>query len=269
MSSRYGIVSRLKRKKIHEVIFSGKRMDGRELEDYREITVKTKVMEKSAGSAEVRIGNSRVLVGIKLQVGKPFEDTPERGVLMVNAEYTPIAHPSFEPGPPKQDSIELARVVDRGIRSAEILDFEKLSLIKGSHVYVIFVDLYILSYDGNLIDASALGAMAALKTTIKKIYNVSKNGEIVLTDKTELLKLQKEPLAVTIVKIGENFIIDPTADEEEVLDARLTVTLDEEGNVCTIQKAGPIGLSLEEIKKALNLAQKKASEIRQYLNEAM
>jgi exosome complex RNA-binding protein Rrp42 (RNase PH superfamily) len=53
------------------------------------------------------------------------------------------------------------------------------------------------------------------------------------------------------------------------LDARLTITLDEEGNVCTIQKAGPIGLSLEEIKKALNLAQKKVSEIRQYLNEAM
>jgi exosome complex RNA-binding protein Rrp42 (RNase PH superfamily) len=109
MSSRQGIVSRLKQKKIHEVIASGKRMDGRGLEEYRDVVVKTGVMEKAHGSAEVYLGKSRVLVGVSVQVGRPFEDTPDRGVLMCNAEFTPVAHPTFEPGPPRAPSIELAR----------------------------------------------------------------------------------------------------------------------------------------------------------------
>ena len=266
MSSRHGIVSRLKQKKIHEVIASGKRMDGRGLDEYRDIVVKTGVMEKSHGSAEVYLGKTRVLVGVKVEVGRPFEDTPDKGVLICNAEFTPIAHPTFEPGPPRAPSIELARVVDRGLRSAEILEFDKLVLIEGSKVYMVFVDLYVLSYDGNLIDASALAAIAALRTAKRPVHNV-KDGKIEPTNKTKALKIRKEPLAVTMAKIGDSLIVDPTADEEEVMDARLTISLDEDGNVCTIQKAGTEGFTLDEIKKALNLAKDKAAELREHLKE--
>ena len=266
MSGRHGIVSRLKQKKIHEVIASGKRMDGRGLEDYRDIVVKTRVMEKSDGSAEVYMGKTRVLVGVKVEIGRPFEDTPDRGVLMCNAEFTPIAHPTFEPGRPPEAAIELARIVDRGLRSAEILDFEKLVLIEGKDVYMVFVDLYVLSYDGNLIDASALAAIAALLNTERPVHKV-KDGEIELTAKKDALKLRKKPLAVTTAKIGDSLIVDPNADEEEVMDTRLTVTLDEDGNVCTIQKAKAEGFTLEELHKVLDLAQEKVAELRGHLKE--
>ncbi|MGD2200165.1 MAG: exosome complex protein Rrp42 [Candidatus Bathyarchaeota archaeon] len=266
MSGRYGIVSRLKRKKIHEVLRSGKRMDGRALDEYRDITLKTGVMEKAVGSAEVEIGKSRVLIGISVDIGRPFGDTPGKGVLICNAEFTPIAHPTFEPGPPREDSIELARVVDRGIRSAEILDFEKLCLIEGSKVYMVFVDIYVLSYDGNLFDAAALAAMAALMTTERPVHKV-KDGEIELTEKTQALKLKKHPISVTLTKIGENVIADPTADEEDVMDARITVTFDEEGNICTIQKGGADGFTIEELKNSIELATAKEAELRKYLEE--
>jgi len=98
MASKSGIVSRLKHRKIHDVLREGKRMDGRALDEYREITLKLNPMEKTSGSAEVTIGKSRVLVGVKVQIGRPFEDTPGRGVLMCNAEFTPLAHPTYEPG---------------------------------------------------------------------------------------------------------------------------------------------------------------------------
>ncbi len=265
MSARGGIVSRLKRKKIGEVVASGKRMDGRGLLDYREISVKTGVLEKSEGSAEVRIGDTWVLAGVKVGIGTPFEDTPDKGVLMCNAEFTPVAHPTFEPGPPDEESIELARVVDRGLRSAEILDFGKLCLIPGKQVYLVHVDLYVLNYDGNLIDTSALAAIAALKTAKRPVHSV-KEGEIELTKKTESLKVRREPVAVTMVKIGESLIVDPTADEEEVMDLRLTITLDEDGNICTIQKSGSVGLARDEINKAVALASEKAAENRKLIS---
>jgi exosome complex component RRP42 len=265
MSSRGGIVSRLKRKKIGEVVAAGNRMDGRGFEDYREISVKTGVLEKSEGSAEVKIGTTWVLAGIKVSIGSPFEDTPDKGVLMCNAEFTPIAHPTFEPGPPREESIELARVVDRGLRSAEILDFKKLSLINGKKVYIVHVDLYILNYDGNLIDASAIAAIAALKTAKRHVHKVN-DGEIEVTKKTEVLKVLREPIAVTMVRIGDSIIVDPTADEEEVMDVRLTITLDEDGNVCTIQKKGSEGLTQDEIKKAIQIASAKAVETRKLIS---
>lgn len=264
MASNVGIVSRLKKKKIGEVVASGKRMDGRGLEDYREIIVKTDVLEKTEGSAEVCIGDTRIIVGVKVGTGTPFDDTPDKGVLMCNAEYTPIAHPTFEPGPPREDSIELARVVDRGLRSAEILDLKKLNLITGKRVYMVFVDIYVLNYGGNLIDCAALAATAALKKAKMPVYTVT-DDSIKLTKKTKALKIQKEPVAVTMVKIDNSFLVDPTADEEEVMDVRLTVTLDEDGNVCTIQKTGSEGLTTGELKYALQLATVKAAENRKHI----
>ena len=265
MSSKYGIASRLKSKRIQRLIASGKRADGRGFEEYRQITIKTNVLEKAEGSAEVFIGNTRILVGVKIGVGTPFEDTPEEGVLVCNAEFVPIASPFFEPGPPDENSIELARIVDRGLRSAGVVDFSKLDLIPGKLVHVINIDIYILNYDGNLIDASALAAIAALRTSVKPIYEV-KEGEIKPTSIKEKLEVLKIPIAVTMVKIGNTLLVDPSADEEEVMETRITVTLEDEGNICTIQKSGSEPLSFDEIKKAVNIAKVKASEIRSKLS---
>jgi len=259
-----GIVSRLKRKKISEVIATGKRMDGRSLTDHREIMVKTSFLEKSEGSAEVHLGKTRVIVGVKVGTGTPFEDTPDKGVLMCNAEFTPIAHPTFEPGPPPEKAIELARVVDRGLRSAEILELEKLCLIPGKVVLMVFVDLFVINYDGNLIDCSAIGALAALKNVQYPVYKV-KEGEVEKTDKLCDLVVKREPLAVTIVKIDNNLIVDPSADEEEVMDARITITLDKDDNICTVQKTGSEGFTVEELKKVINIASEKAAEYRKHL----
>ncbi|MCJ7574677.1 exosome complex protein Rrp42 [Candidatus Bathyarchaeota archaeon] len=259
--SKHNIVSHLKQRKIQDVVMSGRRMDGRGLEDYRELTIRSGMLEKSEGSAEVYLGKTHVVVGVKVGTGTPFEDTPDEGVLMCNAEFTPIASPEWEPGPPNEDSIELARVVDRGLRSAEVLDTNELSIIPGKLVHIVFVDFYVLNYDGNLIDACSAGALAALMKAKKQVYEV-KEKEPVLTDKKVPLTIRKKPVAVSMVKIGGNFIFDPTADEEEVMDARLTVTFDEDGNVCTMQKSGSEGLTMEEIKKCINTAAAKAPEIR-------
>jgi len=258
------IVSRLKRRKIEEVLQTGKRMDGRGLLEFREIKVKTGFLEKAEGSAEVRLGKTHVIVGVKAGLGTPFEDTPDEGVLMCNAEYTPLAHPTWEPGPPPDAAIELARVVDRGLRSAEILNMEDLGLVSGETVYIIFIDLYILNWDGNLIDACGLGALAALKSAHIPGYKVSKENEVSETGRTKKLKLQREPIPITVYKIGEHFLLDATADEEEVADGRLTVTFDEKGNITTLQKSGAVGFTFDEIKKCINIASEKAAEIRAY-----
>src|SRR4030043_448653 len=150
------IVTRVRQKQIGQSIDAGKRLDGRGLTDYREFTIEEGLIERAEGSARIRLGKTDVLVGVKVGTGEPFPDTPNDGVLTVNAELVPLASPAFEPGPPDESSVELARIVDRGIRESKMIDSSKLCIEAGKKVFVVFVDVYVLNHDGNLIDASAL-----------------------------------------------------------------------------------------------------------------
>ncbi|MEE8632593.1 MAG: RNA-binding protein, partial [Candidatus Bathyarchaeia archaeon] len=137
------MVTRIQQQQIAQLVSKGKRIDGRGLEDYRDIKVEMGVIEKAEGSARVFLGRTEVLVGVKIEVGRPFPYTPDAGVLTVNVELVPLASPRFEPGPPKEEAIELARVVDRGIRESKVIKTEELCLIKGKKVLIVFVDVYV------------------------------------------------------------------------------------------------------------------------------
>ena len=105
-------ISRIRQNQIAQLIASNKRLDGRGLTDYRPIQIETGIIEKAEGSARVRLGKTEVMVGIKIDIGEPYSDRPNEGVLTTSAEFVPLASPEFEAGPPGEDSVELARVVD-------------------------------------------------------------------------------------------------------------------------------------------------------------
>src|SRR3989304_1080593 len=108
------MLTRVRKNQIGQLIEAGKRLDGRGLTDYREFTIEEGLIERAEGSARIRLGKTEVLVGVKVGTGEPFPDTPNDGVLTVNAELVPLASASFEPGPPDESSVELARIGARG-----------------------------------------------------------------------------------------------------------------------------------------------------------
>jgi len=258
------IVVRVKQKQIAQLIAKGKRLDGRGLNDYREIKIDQGIIEKAEGSARVLLGKTEVMVGVKIETGEPFPDTPNEGVLTVNAELVPLASPTFEPGPPDENSIELARVVDRGIRESKAIDLEKLCIAPGKKVFVIFVDIYVLNHDGNLIDASSLAAMAALLNT--KMFNYEiEEGEIKIKPGYTALPVRRHPISVTFAKINDRLVVDPWLEEEQIMDARLTITVDDDGNICAVQKGGSGYFTSKQVFEAVQIAREKAAEIRKKL----
>ena len=181
----------------------------------------------------------------------------------MNAELVPLASPTFEPGPPDERAIELARVVDRGIRSSRAVDLEKLCIIPGKKAYILFLDIYVLNYDGNLVDASALAALAALLDTKLFGYQVTENGNVVLDRSIwKPLEVQDYPVAVTVANVGGELIVDPCLDEELSMDAKITITVNKDGNICAIQKSGPGSFTVEQLMEAIDIAREKAPELR-------
>ena len=255
------LVTKVKLKQIEQIIEKGKRLDDRSLTDYREIKIELGVIEKAEGSARVLLGKTQVLVGVKVETGEPFPDTPNDGVMTVNAELVPLASPNFEPGPPDENSIELARVVDRGIRESHAIDTEKLCIEPGKKVFVVFVDVYVLNHDGNLIDASAIAAVAALMNTKMPNYEI-KDGELKIKQGYTTLPMKSHPITVTIGKINGHLIVDPWIEEESVMDSRITFATNEDGNICAIQKGGSSYFTPQQILEASKIALVKAAELR-------
>jgi exosome complex component RRP42 len=261
---KHEFVDSIRREQILNELASGRRLDDRKFDEYREIKIEVGPIVKADGSAMVHIGNTKVLVGVKVLVGNPFPDTPDEGILTVNADVLPLASPYEEPGPPDEDTIELSRVVDRGIRESHMIDVESLAIIKGKKVYSVYVDVTVLDVDGNLFDAVSYAAVAALATT-KYRKAVVKGEEVSLSDKRIQFKPRTIPVSVTTAKIGEFLIVDPSGVEEAVMDARLTLTFNSEDELCAMQKGGTFGFTPDEVLKQMEIARQKAKEHRKIL----
>ena len=245
---------------ILKLFESETRLDGRKLIDYRPVKVEVDITNTAEGSSRVKIGATDVMVGVKVEVMEPYPDTPNEGSIMVGAELLPLSSPDFEAGPPSVQAVELARIVDRGIRESKSLDFKKLCIKEGEKIWMIIVDIISINDAGNLPDASALAAITALKNMKFPEY---KDDKIDYKKKTSKgLDLKDLPLSVTVIKIGNKFIVDPDSDEEKAIDARLTVASLSDGTLCAMQKGGDYPLTAEDISKMVDIGVEKGKELR-------
>jgi exosome complex component RRP42 len=250
-----------------EAISRSKRIDGRDLNELRPLEIEVGVIGKADGSSRVKLGNSEVVAGVKVETGEPFEGLENKGALILSAEVLPTASPHIEPGPPDEETIELARVVDRGVRESEMVALDKLALIPGKVVYTIFVDCSIVNYDGNLFDASSYAVVSALMSSKLPIFEVQEGAAVVNTGKKMDPPLTTIPISITAVKIGDSLILDPIAEEEACMNARITITTNSEGRFAAIQKGSTGSFTIEEIKRAVEIARIKGEEVRTRIKE--
>jgi RNase PH-related exoribonuclease len=229
------IVENLRKKQMMESISAGKRLDERSLDETRPIEIELDVIKKASGSAWVKLGKTEVVAGVKVETGEPFEGLENSGALIITAEVLPIASPHIEPGPPDEETIELARVVDRGVRESEMLELSKLVLVPGKIVYTIFVDCSIINVDGNLLDATSYAVVAALTSCKLPVFEI-KDDKVVDTGRTQEPPITTIPVSVTTVKIGDYLLLDPNTEEEASMDARLTITTNSKGSIVAMQK---------------------------------
>lgn len=261
LSSKKDLTAKIMRDKIYSLLLQDKRIDGRDPKSIRPITIRTNLITKADGSSLVTMGGTKILTGIKVEIGSPFPDRPDEGVFTVNAELLPLASTSFEPGPPDERGVELARVVDRSLREGGALDLKKLCLVEGEKVYIIFIDIYVLDYDGNYFDPALISALAGLATMKIPRYEVV-DGEVKKTDEFFTLEFSALPFTIMMGIIGEKFLVDPQIDEEKVLDVSLIIGADEKRNIISIQKNSPGPIPMNLLDALLDVAIEKTDEIR-------
>lgn len=259
---------------IQICLLSDLRVDGRRSFDYRRITIK---FGREDGSSEVQLGQTHVMGFVTSQLVQPYRDRPNEGTLAIYTEFSPMADPSFESGRPGESAVEVGRIIDRGLRESRAVDTESLCVVAGKLVWSIRIDLHIIDNGGNLVDAANIAALAALSTFRRPECTLGgEDGQEVIVHLPEErepipLIIHHLPVAVTFGFIGKEntVVIDPTHYEETVMGGRMTATLNTNGDVCAIQKAGGEGVMQSVVMQCLRIASVKAGDITTKIKNAV
>src|SRR3989344_1759832 len=256
---------------LRQMFESGKRFDKRGLLDLREISLDGEVSNKAEGSARVRLGKTEVIAGVKLMLCEPYPDSLDKGNLVVSGDLLPLASPRFEMGPPNFYAIEIPRLVDRAIRESKMIDLSKLVVKEGEKGWTVYIDIYPINDDGNLIDASTIAAVAALKSSFVPVLD--KDGRIDYSSKSDKkLPVSKEtyPFSVTFFKLGNALILDPTREESEACEVRVTFGIsvwNKQYMINSCQKSGQVPFTQAEIEKMMEILPKKYDELNEKLKK--
>jgi exosome complex component RRP42 len=242
------IIAEIKKDYLTQLAKDGKRHDGRGFDEFRPVSIRTRYIQQAEGSARVQLGDTQVIVGIKMSTGTPYPDAPNDGTLTTSAELRPMATSDFESGPPSAESIEIARVVDRGIRESKCIDFGKLCIKPKEKIWMSYLDMHAVDYDGNLFDACSLGCIAALMTSTvpaSKVTGIEGIGPM----QDFPMPVKDVPIMTTALKLGGRLLFDPTALEEKVGGPRLSVSFDRSGNIRAMQKGLGGAFTSDEVRE--------------------
>ena len=205
------------------------------------------------------MGDTIVFAGVKFQIMQPYPDRPNQGGLMCSAEVRPIAGRHWEAGPPSPESIELGRVVDRGIRESGCIDVDSLCIIPGEKAWQVILDLFAISDDGNLFDAFALAGIAALR-------NATIPAERFEVGEDSALELSKTPIMCSYHRVGGRFVYDANSREELGGDERIHITLGDDDNVHSLQKGLKGIFTADEFAEIMGHARDRTKELRKLIN---
>ena len=262
------VIAEIKRDYLTQLARDGKRHDGRGFDQFREVSIRTRYIQQAEGSARVKLGGTEVVVGIKMSVGTPYPDAPNDGTLTTSAELRPMATSDFEVGPPSQESIEVARVVDRGIRESKCIDFGALCIKPKEKIWMSYLDIHAVDYDGNLFDASSLGCIASLMTATvpaSKVTGIEGVGP--MSDFP--MPVKDVPIMVTAIKIGGQILFDPTSIEEKVGGPRLSVSFDRAGNIRAMQKGLGGAFTADEVREIVRRGGQHAQDLRAIVEKSL
>uniref|UniRef100_A0A1B6LN19 Ribosomal RNA-processing protein 42 n=1 Tax=Graphocephala atropunctata TaxID=36148 RepID=A0A1B6LN19_9HEMI len=249
------------------------RCDGRSCKDYRPMELETDVVSNASGSARLRLANTDILVGVKTEIDVPFPETPNQGKLEFFVDCSANATPAFE----GRGGEDLATEISNSLaRAYTLFPLEKLCILQGLQCWKLYADILVLECGGNLFDAVSLAVKAALHNTrVPRVTGAEMDGgqvDLTLSDDPFdcwRLDVSTAPLIVTLCKIGDHCVVDPTAEEETCSTASIVIAITPDSQVTYVFKTGFGSFHSQTLKDTLKVGKEIGIMLNQELAKAL
>ena len=117
------------------------------------------------------------------------------------------------------------------------------------------IDIHVLSDQGNIFDACALAAIAALRTAVVPAERFDVGEDYTL-------KVNGTPIMASFTRVGGRYVYDPSEEEELGGEERIHITLGDEGHVHSLQKGLKGVFTPVEFAEIFGVAQERCNELR-------
>jgi len=271
--------------KIHPLEFYRKflersvRPDGRSLTDIRKTTLSVGSITTCSGSSFVKIGNTSVVCGVRAEVGEPpsinqtgivSNQSKNHSYIFVNVELGPICSNAFSSSKPSEKAMSLATQLNTLINRLDIPTTDFYFDNEGKARWYLYVDIYCLDFDGNITDASIIAMLAALKNVKLQQGIIVEPNQYFKDSEQPIRKLSIQdyfiPLSFSV--IDDYILSDPCLEEEKLSSGQITITFNENQEICLLLFSGITGISDDHLKKCIQLTKNRFDFINKLMNEA-
>jgi exosome complex component RRP42 len=201
----------------------------------------------------VRLGNTKVLCGITVQIGVP-STVPNHGDIVVV---------------PSDEALQSILT--------QTLDLSCLGIMEAKAAWRLLVTWHVLQDDGNVWDAVLVAAVAALMDTrLPATQHNANTGTMELVDTSEEvlgtpLMFQFVPVPLTVGIYGApdgviHLLADPTQDEVPLLEGYLTMVVSDDDQIVHTRHASKLGLRRDDLTVCAHMAYGRGKEIRALLS---
>ena len=233
------------------------RIDGRNGDELRSITIDSSLQQYAEGSVLISTGNTKVLCSASVEDRvPPFLKGSGSG--WVTADYSMLPRATNTRNRRERDtgkingrSQEIQRLIVRSLRW--ITDLSILVEL------TIQIDCDVIQADAGTRTASINGGFIALSQAINLLINQNKITSIPILNNV---------CAVSIALIGDDLLLDPCYEEDFNADVDFNIVMTDEKQLIEIQggtEAGPF--STDKIPQIIDLATKGTSEIAVFQNQ--
>ncbi|XP_071951722.1 exosome complex component RRP45-like isoform X2 [Antedon mediterranea] len=226
-----------------------------------------------SGGCVASIGDTRVLAQVSAELGEPRPGRPTEGVLYVNLELSPMASQGYQIYGMSEQAVELGRLLEHCIKDCRCLDMESLCVISGQKVWQIRLDVNVLNYEGAIMDCVSVAAMTALSHFKRPDITVTgEDVKIHYDDKDPVaLSVHHMPLCVTfaIFDHGNFIVVDPSAEEENIMEGLMVVAMNCNNEICTIHMSGSMMLTKDQLLYCTKIAAVKVDELTNVIKKFM
>lgn len=251
------------KQKIISLLKDGERLNGKSIKDDIECIITTDILNGTMASSLVKIGNTRVMCGIKACIGQPDVSSPHKGYIIPNFIYTAGCSMSAPAsGVPTSLGMKITAVLDELIKAELFVNLEDLIIDSGKSCWVLNCNIVCLEDDGSLESASLSSLIAALSDVFLPNTLISDSGFITIeaginhadkniwsNDLYKKLNVLEGIKAINYASISNTNLIYPTKEEEKVADGKcfLIICKDSKTSSSKILKIDSVGIDYTSI----------------------
>lgn len=233
-----------------QLIAKGKRADGRELEQFRDIKLEIDAIRTADSSSLVKLGNTSLVCGCTVQKSKFTENVENDEEIKIKIELPPVCSSPY--GKRTQNTAQLlTKTLKDILNDMRCIDKSSLHIEDSEDTFwSVNVEVICLNYDGCLLDTAIIAVLSALKTLELKSTDMSEDRKV---------KFNTTPVTSSFAIIGDEIICDPNLEEESIAQSTYSITVDNNLNQnYHIDKVGGKSISSEILFKCLEICNRRA-----------